>query len=579
MGELKQFTITQLMAMYLGKLKTITSNELNNAPVSYVVVAVPGWYRDSQRRAILDACELAGLNCLRLMNETTATALGYGITKTDLPEEDPRNILIVDIGHSSYSVAAVSYIKGQLTIKATSYDKHVGGRYIDDLLVKHFSKIFQEKYNLDILSNRKATFRLRTACEKAKKILSANLQAPLSVESVMNDMDVSALISREEFESMIQEQIEKLSAPLSRVLEQTGWTMDQIYSIEVVGGSSRIPAFKNKLKELLDKELSFTLNQDEAIARGCALQCAILSPVFKVRDFSVNDINHYPIKFQWKSASDPNKISDLEVFPRNQSLPCTKILTFYRKEEFAIEAHYNLPKNSSQISSYIGSFVIKNVKPNKKDENELSTVKVKARMNIHGIVSLEQAYAVVEEEDSKPEKEKVDEENKEKDSSSKKIKKFELNFESKTTSLSPNVISELKEQELNMHLSDKLVMETELAKNNLEEYIYDQRSKAGDEAYSKYINPKDLPDYQNKLNEFEDWLYNEGDDAPKSQYIEKLNILKNIGDNMINLFRENEQRPKSVQQLKDIINSNIKLIEDTLSNTRTVHIPTSKKKV
>src|SRR5436305_1563034 len=117
LGEDRVFTSTQLIAMYFTKLKEITSAELKT-PVSDVVISVPGWFTDVQRRSILDAAEVSGLNCLRLMNDTTASALGYGITKTDLPEDKPRNVVFVDIGHSSYSVAIVSYLKGQLTIRS-----------------------------------------------------------------------------------------------------------------------------------------------------------------------------------------------------------------------------------------------------------------------------------------------------------------------------------------------------------------------------------------------------------------------------------------------------------------------------
>src|SRR6185369_3831681 len=150
----------------------------------------------------LDAAEIAGFNCLRLFNDTTASALGYGITKTDLPEDNPRNVVIVDVGHSTYSVAIVAFTKGQLTVRSTAYDRNFGGRNFDQLLVDHFAEVFREKYKIDIKSNQRALFRLRTAAEKLKKVLSANPQAPLSVESIMNDVDVSTIYSRQEFEEL-----------------------------------------------------------------------------------------------------------------------------------------------------------------------------------------------------------------------------------------------------------------------------------------------------------------------------------------------------------------------------------------
>ncbi|KAF9577045.1 adenyl-nucleotide exchange factor sse1, partial [Lunasporangiospora selenospora] len=142
LGEQAAFTTVQIFAMYLTKIKEITTNELRG-PVSDCVIAVPSWFTDVQRRAALDAAEIAGLNVLRLINDSTATALGYGITKTDLPEDKPRNVCFVDIGHSSYTVTVVAFIKGQLTVKARTFDRHFGGRNFDRLLVDHFAAEFK----------------------------------------------------------------------------------------------------------------------------------------------------------------------------------------------------------------------------------------------------------------------------------------------------------------------------------------------------------------------------------------------------------------------------------------------------
>lgn len=146
--------------MYFGKLRDIAANELKTG-VTDIVIAVPGWYTDIQRRAVLDAASIAGLNTLRLINDTTAVALGYGITKSDLPEpENPRHVVFVDVGHSSLSVAVVAFAKGQLTVKSTAYDRNLGGRDIDYALVKHFAEEFKGKYKIDVMSNPKAIFRL-----------------------------------------------------------------------------------------------------------------------------------------------------------------------------------------------------------------------------------------------------------------------------------------------------------------------------------------------------------------------------------------------------------------------------------
>ncbi|KAI9292057.1 heat shock protein 70 [Neoconidiobolus thromboides FSU 785] len=543
-GEPTTFTATQLMGMYLGKLRDTAANELK-LPCSDVVVSVPGWFNDRQRRALLDACQIANLNCLRIMNEITASALGYGITKTDLPETEPRNVIIVDVGHSSYSVAAVSYIKGQLNVKATAYDNKVGGRYIDELLVNHFAQVFKEKYKIDILSNPKATFRLRTGVEKLKKVLSANSQAPLNIESIMEDRDVSALMKREEFEELIQDQLERLAKPLSDVIAEVGWGTDQIYSVEIVGGTSRIPTVKEKISSLLGKELSFTLNQDEAVSRGCALQCAILSPVFKVRDFSVTDILNFPVKFTWTST-EGGADSEVDVFSFKNPVPSSKILTFYRKEPFEFQANYSNPKKlPAGTNPWIGTFSVKNVTSLK--DGELSTVKVKARVNLHGVINVESAHIA---EEIIQTEEPAEGDNPEDPPKTKKvIKKHDLPVVSQTNSLDENILGRYKEVENDMYASDKLVTDTEHAKNALEEYVYDTRSKLSG-AYSSYIDPTIKDSFIASLNEVEDWLYGDGEDTTKSVYVSKIEELNQIGAPVIARYRESSQRPFAAENLK-----------------------------
>jgi heat shock protein 4 len=237
LGEQRSFTATQLYAMYLGKLRDIAHAE-SKAPVNNVVIAVPGWYTDVQRRAVLDAAEIAGLNALKLINEGTATAFGYGITKTDLPapEDKARTVAFVDIGHSHYTVTIAAFNRAGVSIKAAAYDRHFGGRDIDYALVQHFATVFQSKYKIDVMSNKKAIFRLQVAVERLKKILSANLQAPLSVESIMDDIDASAVMTRDEFEGLIQDVLSRTEAPLQAALAQSGLTKDDIDFVELVGG-------------------------------------------------------------------------------------------------------------------------------------------------------------------------------------------------------------------------------------------------------------------------------------------------------------------------------------------------------
>jgi heat shock protein 4 len=146
LGKKERFTATQLAAMFLTKARETASKELK-LPVNDMVIAVPAWFTDAQRRGLLDAAEIAGLKVLRLINETTATALGYGITKVDLPtaEEKPRRVAFVDIGHSNYTCSICEFKKGELKVVSTAYDRHFGGRNFDKAIIDHFRKEFKEK--------------------------------------------------------------------------------------------------------------------------------------------------------------------------------------------------------------------------------------------------------------------------------------------------------------------------------------------------------------------------------------------------------------------------------------------------
>ncbi|KAF5974432.1 heat shock protein [Fusarium coicis] len=399
LGKKEKFTATQLVAMYLSKIKQTAGAELK-LPVQDVCLSVPPWFTDIQRRALIDAAEIAGLRVLRLINDGTAAALGWGITKLDLPapEEAPRRVCFVDIGHSSYTVSIVEFKKGELAVKATTWDKDFGGRDFDRALVDHLAKEFKGKYKVDIMTHGRALARTIAAAEKTKKILSANQQAPVNIESLMNDIDASAMITRQEFEAMIEPLLARTHLPLEEALAQAKLTKDDIDVIEVVGGGSRVPALKERIQEFFGKPLSFTLNADEALARGSAFSCAILSPVFRVRDFSVQDIISYPIEFAWEKAPDiPDEDTSLTVFNKGNVMPSTKILTFYRKQPFDLEARYAQPELlPGKTNPWIGRFSVKNVKADGKDD--FMICKLKARVNIHGVLNVETGYYVEEEE-------------------------------------------------------------------------------------------------------------------------------------------------------------------------------------
>ncbi|KAL8824034.1 MAG: hypothetical protein Q9191_005347 [Dirinaria sp. TL-2023a] len=569
MGNKETFTATQLVSMFLNKVKSTASAELK-LPVSDIVISVPPWFTDHQRRSLMDAAEIAGLKLLRLINDTTATALGYGITKLDLPtaEEKPRRVAFVDVGHSNYTCSVVEFKKGELAVKSTAYDRHFGGRNFDKALVDHFAKEFKEKYKIDIYSNPKAIVRVATAAEKMKKILSANAQAPISIESLMNDVDVSGMMKRDELEELVKPLLDRATVPLEQALADAKLKPEDIDAVEMVGGCTRVPSLKERISKFFGKPLSYTLNQDEAVARGCAFSCAILSPVFRVRDFSIHDIVNYPIEFNWEQSPDiPDEDTSLTVFNKGNVMPSTKILTFYRKQPFDLEAKYAKPETlPGKMNPWIGRFSVKGVKADSKDD--FMICKLKARLNLHGILNVESGYYVedIEVEEPVPEEKEADKKEAEKKDAEKKegkegaamdtdtpngttepkpktrkikkqVRKGDLPLSSGTASLDQASKDAAAEKENSMFMEDKLVADTEDKKNELETYIYDLRAKIDDQ-YAEFANDDEKAKLKEKLEQSEDWLYDEGEDATRGVYVSKMDEIRFVAGPIVGRYMD-----------------------------------------
>lgn len=559
-GKEQDFTATQLIAMFLVRAKQTASAELR-LPVNDLVLSCPAWYTDAQRRSILDAAEIAGVKTLRLINETTAAALGWGITKLDLPsaEEKPRRVAFIDVGHSNYTATIAEFKKGELKVVGTASDRHFGGRNFDQAIMDHFRKIWQDKHKIDIYSNDKARVRVQAAVEKLKKVLSANASAPINVEMVMNDIDVSGFLKREELEELVAPLLAKATAPVEQALADAKLKAEDIDVIELVGGASRVPALKKAIGDLFaGKTLSYTLNADEAVARGCAFCCAILSPVFRVRDFSIQDIVHHPIEFTWeKSAEIPDEDTSLTVFNKGNALPSTKILTFYRKQPFDLEAKYAKPESlPGKINPWIGRFSVKNVKPDEK--GDFMICKLKARLNLHGVLNIEQGYYVEDQEIEEPIPEDKDAEADDKAPKTRKVKKQvrkgDLPISAGTASLSTELREQYFEQEGNMQSEDKLVAETEDKKNELEGDIYSLRNKVDEpyeqNGYAEFASEEEKEKIKAKCESLEDWLYEDGEDATKAQYISKHEELRSVAASVIQRFNERRQQEEDERRAK-----------------------------
>uniref|UniRef100_A0A7N6BE56 Heat shock protein 4 like n=1 Tax=Anabas testudineus TaxID=64144 RepID=A0A7N6BE56_ANATE len=594
LDEDKVFTVEQITGMLLTKLKETSESALKK-PVVDCVISVPSFFTDAERRSMLDATQIAGLNCLRLINDTTAVALAYGIYKQDLPtpEERPRNVVFVDMGHSSFQVSITAFHKGKLKVLATAFDPYLGGRNFDEALVDYFCEEFKGKYKLNVRDNPRALLRLYQECEKLKKLMSANSSdLPLNIECFMNDIDVSSRMNRGQFEDMCAQYLMRVELPVKAALEQSKLSRDDIYAVEIVGGATRIPAVKERITKFFCKDISTTLNADEAVARGCALQCAILSPAFKVREFSITDVVPFPITLRWKSPTDDG-LGECEVFSKNHAAPFSKVITFHKKEPFDLEAFYSTPQDLPYPDQSIGRFSVQNVVP--QPDGDSSKVKVKVRVNVHGIFSVSSA-SLIEKQKGEGEDMQIDSEpmvqnesraedqvtftfikviqvTQEGASGDKqdpaageskpkvKVKSIDLPIVANNIrQLDSDVLNNFVEYERQMIIQDKQVKELNDAKNAVEEYVYDLRDKLCG-MYEKFITEEDSNRLTLMLENTENWLYEDGEDQPKQVYEEKLDALKRLGQPIQDRHREHEDRPRAFEELGKKLQLYIKFVD------------------
>nr|XP_009480155.1 PREDICTED: heat shock 70 kDa protein 4L isoform X4 [Pelecanus crispus] len=581
LDEERLFAIEQITGMLLAKLKETSESALKK-PVADCVISVPSFFTDAERRSVMAAAQIAGLNCLRLMNEITAVALAYGIYKQDLPalEEKPRNVVFVDMGHSAYQVSICAFNKGKLKVLATTFDPFVGGRNFDEALVDYFAEEFRTKYKLNVKENPRALLRLYQECEKLKKLMSANASdLPLNIECFMNDLDVSSKMNRAQFEQLCAALLSRVEPPLRAAMEQAKLQREDIYSIEIVGGATRIPAVKEQISNFFCKEISTTLNADEAVARGCALQCAILSPAFKVREFSITDVVPYSVTLRWKSSYEEGT-GECEVFSKNHAAPFSKVITFHKKEPFDLEAYYTHPHEVPYPDSRIGRFTIQNVGPQHDGDN--SKVKVKVRVNIHGLFSVANASIIekqniegdhndmpMDTESSSKNQGRDDELDDTLDSEEEvsqpkakaKVKSIDLPIQASLyRQLGQDLINCYIENEGKMMMQDKLEKERNDAKNAVEEYVYDFRDKLCG-VFEKFITEEDSNKLTLMLEDTENWLYEDGEDQPKQVYMDKLQELRKFGQPIQERYMEHEERPKVLNELGKKIQLLMKAVE------------------
>ncbi|XP_075483024.1 LOW QUALITY PROTEIN: heat shock 70 kDa protein 17-like [Primulina tabacum] len=613
-GEFGNFTAEEMVAMILKYAVGLVETQARTS-IKDVVITVPPYMGVAERTSLLTAAGLAGINVLALVNEHSGAALQYGIDKDF--SNGSRQVLFYDMGASSTYAALVEFSAynakefgktvsvNQFQVKDVKWDEKLGGQHMELRLVEYLADEFSKQLGngVDVRNSPKAMAKLKKQVKRTKEILSANLMAPVSVESLYDDLDFRSTITREKFEELCEDIWEKALVPVKKVLDYSGLKVDDLYAVELIGGATRVPKLQAKLQEFLGrKELSKHLDADEAIVLGASLLAANLSDGIKLnRKLGMIDGSTYGFVLELDGdglLKDEN--TRQLIVPRMKKLPSKMFRSVVHNKDFEVSLAYESEDMIPPGTPYL-TFAeydvqgLTDVSDKYSTRNLSSPIKASLHFSLSrsGIFTLDRADAVIEitewvevprknltldnstsaivnitdagsknasdESSDKLEMNNGDWNNS--DSSVDNSNTLDLGTEKKlkkrTFRVALNVVEKTKGAGMlskesfalakhKLEALDKKDAErkrTAELKNNLEGYIYSTKDKLESEEFVKVSSDKERRSFLEKLAEVEDWLYMDGEDASANEFKERLDMLKAIGDPIFLRYNELTARP------------------------------------